>query len=198
MKTNTKTLIAAAALLAFAAPAWALNKCTGPDGKVSFQDAPCEAAHKAESFEPHPASGNANPQAAQNAGLELQKMQRDSAINGAISRGEPLVGMTSDELEKAMGAPTKVNADNIDGVHHDQIIYERPDATWYVYTTNGVVKSIQHRPGAPIGASHQAAKRCPTPHEIRDAEVAAGSIKLSAEEKVQRQKEIAEMRACGR
>jgi len=35
-----RTLLAAALLLALAAPSWALNKCTGPDGKVSFQDAP--------------------------------------------------------------------------------------------------------------------------------------------------------------
>ena len=27
--------------LGFLAPAWAVNKCTGPDGKVMFQDAPC-------------------------------------------------------------------------------------------------------------------------------------------------------------
>ena len=30
----------AAALFA-AAPVWAINKCKGPDGKVTFQDAPC-------------------------------------------------------------------------------------------------------------------------------------------------------------
>jgi hypothetical protein len=41
-------VIAGAGLLAaLCAPAWAINKCTGPDGKVSFQDAPC-ATGKAE------------------------------------------------------------------------------------------------------------------------------------------------------
>lgn len=30
-----------ALLLAFVAPAWAVNKCTDANGKVSFQDAPC-------------------------------------------------------------------------------------------------------------------------------------------------------------
>lgn len=40
-----------AACLALAAPAWAINKCTGPDGKVSFQDAPCAGAGKGEKIE---------------------------------------------------------------------------------------------------------------------------------------------------
>lgn len=40
-----------AACLALAAPAWAINKCTGPDGKVSFQDAPCVGAGKGEKIE---------------------------------------------------------------------------------------------------------------------------------------------------
>lgn len=34
------TLLWAALLLA-ALPAWAVNKCTGADGRISFQDAPC-------------------------------------------------------------------------------------------------------------------------------------------------------------
>ena len=45
-----------AALLA-AAPAWAINKCTGADGKVVFQDAPC--AGKGETLDVRPASGHA-------------------------------------------------------------------------------------------------------------------------------------------
>jgi hypothetical protein len=37
-----RPLIACAtASLLLAAPAWAINKCTGADGKVAFQDAPC-------------------------------------------------------------------------------------------------------------------------------------------------------------
>lgn len=37
------------------APAWAINKCTGPDGKVAYQDAPC--AGKGETINVKPASG---------------------------------------------------------------------------------------------------------------------------------------------
>lgn len=42
-------------LLLLCTPAWAINKCTGPDGKVSFQDAPCQG--KGEVLEVKPASG---------------------------------------------------------------------------------------------------------------------------------------------
>lgn len=49
-------LLLIATLLA-ASPAWAINKCTGADGKVAFQDAPC--AGKGEKIEVHPASGPA-------------------------------------------------------------------------------------------------------------------------------------------
>ncbi|UCU93996.1 hypothetical protein [Hydrogenophaga taeniospiralis] len=38
---------AAATLLSLAAsPAWAVNKCTQPDGSIAFQDAPCAASAK--------------------------------------------------------------------------------------------------------------------------------------------------------
>lgn len=43
-----KTLLVMVAVTALAAPVWAINKCTAPDGKVSFQDGPCDAAVKAE------------------------------------------------------------------------------------------------------------------------------------------------------
>lgn len=45
------------AVLAVTGPAWAVNKCTGPDGKTVFQDAPC--AGKGEKIEVRPASGSA-------------------------------------------------------------------------------------------------------------------------------------------
>lgn len=48
-------LIAAVVLPVLCAPAWAINKCTGPDGKVAFQDAPC--AGKGEKIEVRPATG---------------------------------------------------------------------------------------------------------------------------------------------
>ena len=44
-------------MLLATSPAWAINKCTGADGKVVFQDAPC--AGKGETLDVRPASGHA-------------------------------------------------------------------------------------------------------------------------------------------
>ena len=44
-------------LLSVSASSWAINKCTGLDGKTIFQDAPC--AGKGEKIDVRPASGSA-------------------------------------------------------------------------------------------------------------------------------------------
>jgi hypothetical protein len=54
-----KHLLIAALLAVLCAPAWAINKCTGQDGKVAYQDAPC--AGKGEQLTVRPASGGAAP-----------------------------------------------------------------------------------------------------------------------------------------
>jgi len=54
-------ILIASALLA-ASPAWAINKCKGPDGKVTFQDAPCMG--QGEKIEVRPASGTTPKSAA--------------------------------------------------------------------------------------------------------------------------------------
>lgn len=41
-------LLAALVLATTAAPAWALNKCKGPDGRVTYSDAPCPATQQAQ------------------------------------------------------------------------------------------------------------------------------------------------------
>lgn len=50
---------ACAVALGFLAPAWAINKCTDAEGKVSFQDAPC--AGEGEKIEVRPAIQGATP-----------------------------------------------------------------------------------------------------------------------------------------
>ena len=50
---------ACALALGFLAPAWAINKCTGADGKVSFQDAPCVG--EGEKIEARPAMEGGTP-----------------------------------------------------------------------------------------------------------------------------------------
>ena len=51
--------VVCALALGFLAPAWAVNKCTGADGKVSFQDAPC--AGQGETIDVRPAMQGATP-----------------------------------------------------------------------------------------------------------------------------------------
>lgn len=46
-------------LLVFLAPAWAINKCTDANGKVSFQDAPCVG--QGEKIDARPAMQGATP-----------------------------------------------------------------------------------------------------------------------------------------
>ena len=61
---------ACALALGFLAPAWAINKCTGADGKVAFQDAPCVGG-QSEKIEARPAMEGATPIApAQSTGKE--------------------------------------------------------------------------------------------------------------------------------
>lgn len=190
-----QTLFLLAALLTV--PVWAVNKCTGADGKVSFQDAPCSGG-KAETLRiQSSADSSTSKTAAGEAQARLEKMQRDNVMAEAVRVHKPLVGMTISQLQQAMGVATKVNADNYNGTRREQVIYERAQETWFVYTRNGVVDSIQHRPGAPIGVSPpDAAGTCPTRHEIKNAITSASSISLSEGERVERWKAIRAMQAC--
>lgn len=179
-------------------PAWAVNKCTGPDGSTVFQDAPC--AGKGETLNVRPASGQAQPSTASSAALkaksELAAVNWRAEVRGAIERREPLVGMTQPELLMAMGQPDRANLANYNGVPHNQLIYERGGRTLYVYTDAGIVKAIQNTES--IGGNRQASVRCPSPMEIRSMETSASSITLSDAERVERLKQIGEARKCGR
>lgn len=188
---------AALACMVCAQPVWAINKCTGPDGKTVFQDTPC-AGGKGQLIEVRPASGRsplAQPEAGQDTKQRIARTETDSKIMEAINLRQPMVGMNKAQLEQAMGAPNVVNTDNYQGRLRDQYVFERPDRTWYVYTRDGIVESFQHRPAA---VATGGATICPSPAEIRDAEVSASSIRLSEAERVERIKMIAEMRRCGR
>lgn len=190
------TLAIAVTAMTGTAPSWAVNKCA-IDGQTVFQDAACPG--QGESIKVRPASGHSNAATADSAAKtkrEIAGVEWRSKVDAAIARGEPLVGMTRSELDKAMGAPTMVNADNYAGKLKDQIVYDRPGQSWYVYTEDGVVTAIQHRPG--VTQSSTVAARCPTPMEIRAMETSASSITLSEGERIQRRKEIAEARKCGR
>ena len=192
----TRYLLLSAALLAV--PAWAVNKCTEADGKVSYQEAPC--AGSGQTLNVRTTSSSAAASSQSEAQARLSKLKRDNAMAEAIRTHTPIVGMTLAELEKAMGPATKVNADNYNGTRRDQVIYERPRETWYVYTTNGRVESVQNRPGAPIGSSAAMPQegRCPSSLEINNAITAASSMTVSDMERAERWKAIRQMQACGK
>ncbi|RYH41902.1 MAG: hypothetical protein EON54_17930 [Alcaligenaceae bacterium] len=62
-------VLLAGSLIALAAPAWSITKCTGPDGKTVFQDVPC--AGKSEQLVIRPASGH----------VEAPKQSKDGAAS---------------------------------------------------------------------------------------------------------------------
>lgn len=85
---NIKIALLAASVL-LAAPAWAINKCKGPDGKVTFQDAPC--AGSGEKIEVKPASGNA------------PKPPSPAPQSEAAATGTPPTAATAKKKEGAFG-----------------------------------------------------------------------------------------------
>lgn len=81
-----QSLVVAALLATLCAPAWAINKCTGADGKVSFQDAPCAGAGV--TLDVRPASGSAPvPLVAASGAVRVTEAQRINA-NVAQSQSE--------------------------------------------------------------------------------------------------------------
>ena len=183
------------ALLCCTLPAAAqVYRCPDAAGRTVIQQMPCDGGKE---INVRPSRGTAAPIPADTGDAQgrLEKMKRDNETAAAIRRREPLIGMTLDQLRSAMGAPNKVNAANYSGTRKDQFIYYRGDGTWYVYTTNDVVESIQREAPTP-GTQPQAAVRCATSREIRDAEVSASSMTLGEQERRERMKAIDDMRAC--
>ena len=188
-------LFAMTLIAACAGPVGAqVYKCPNGAGKTVIQQVPCSGGT---AMQIKPASGHATPATADDAQARLAKLKRDNEMAEAIRTGKPLVGMTVTQLQQAMGTPSHVNANNYAGVLRDQLVYNRQDATWYVYTTNGVVDSIQRREPT-AGTAPRRPERCPTPHEIRDAETSASSITISEEQKRALWRKVEDMRNCGK
>lgn len=176
--------------------AWAINKCATQGGGYVFQDLPCIG--KGETIKVMPGSGMSDAGTA-DAIAKSKKMVTDvnwrSKVQEAILSHYPLIGMTRSELDQAMGTPTTVNASNYSGVLKDQIIYRQPRQTWYVYTEQGLVTSIQNTPEANNSAT---TKPCLAPYVIKEMETSASSILLGDAERAERLKQIGEAKKCGR
>ncbi|MEO8248110.1 MAG: DUF4124 domain-containing protein [Burkholderiales bacterium] len=193
-----KTLALATSLAMFGSPALAVYKCTDQGGRLTFQDAPC--AGSGQKIDARPALAPAERTPPVDAAAAIAKLQLEADIATAVRMHRPTVGMTTSQLRDAMGSPSSINENNVEGVRRDQWVYDRSNGTWYVYPVNGVVRSVQHQSALSSGTSIAAAsnRACPSEHEIRNAETSASSITLSVAEKVERQRQIRDMRNCGR
>jgi hypothetical protein len=159
------------ALLLAVAPAWAINKCTGPDGKVAFQDAPCVGESNPikpipprnnppiqvfPTPTPRPAMGDEEyekaraierskriDQYAKSAGAALSgRLDADTAACGAHGR-EPRIGVTAAWIRScsSWGDPTSVNTTTTAFGKTQQWIYRHRG--YLYFNTAGVLSSIQ-------------------------------------------------------
>jgi hypothetical protein len=75
MKTCRLTAVLAMALAA-SQSAWSINKCTGPDGKVSFQDSPCSSGKSEQvKVQSAPTDDDAAAEDTRRPGLSLRSMR---------------------------------------------------------------------------------------------------------------------------
>lgn len=87
-----KTCIFAAVVL-LQAPVWAVNKCTGPGGKVSFQDAPCIG--QGDKITVKPASGFVAPTEAT---TQTRTQANLDALQGERVRREKWIAMNDTRI----------------------------------------------------------------------------------------------------
>lgn len=172
--------------------AHAAYKCKDAQGRVSFQDSPCDGASQSEKLQLPPPQSAENAAAAQQ---ELVKLKRSNQMSEAIRKHIPLVGMTRTQLDEAMGPPHTTNASEYQGVgKRDQLIYRTPGNTWYVYVSDGIVTGVQQRPAQ--SAQPTASRNCPSQHRIREMEVSASSIMLTPPERKAMREKIDEAKLC--
>ena len=190
-----KITILWAALLLVVSPAWAISKCTGVDGKVVFQDAPCMGKGETMNIRSAPAMASTAGTPGTDWKAKAAESDRRSEISAAIERREAMIGMTLEQLQQAMGLPNRINTGDYQSGSKDQRIYDRNGRTWYVYTTGNAVTAVQT--SATIGAASKPTN-CPSSLEIRNAETSASSITLTEGVRVEMLRQIREMKNCGR
>lgn len=201
-------LVGALAVLTAPSALAQVNKCRQPDGSIVYQQGPCGGAQTdarssgtsaTSRANAAPASSDAGTDAgARAAQLKLKKEVADvehrQKVRYAIESRQPMVGMTRQELDLAMGPPSKVNASQYGARLKDQLIYERGERTLYVYTENGMVTAIQN--WGTIGARDK--PPCPTAAQIRDLEIEASKFTNRGDERKQADiaKKLEKARAC--
>lgn len=140
MNHRSISAIAALTVIAFAPAAWAINKCKTPDGKVVYQDKPCEGAEKINLSN----EGSYNPESEKYWAKQVAQREHKTRVEIAINNRRILVGMTADEARRSWGNPTKINSTIGSYGKHEQWVYSRGRAqAQYIYVENGVVTSMQ-------------------------------------------------------
>ncbi len=154
-----KTMLCAALLAALSAPVWAVNKCTGADGRVVFQDAPCtgkggpieKPRNPAASTLPNvmtPAAIAKELDGQLNATLEKNAEKRSKPSFDRPAEVEPQIpvitpGMTSSEVKDLWGEASSVNETVTAHGKTEQWVYPRGRyETQYVFIYNNVVTSV--------------------------------------------------------
>ena len=171
--------------------ALAVFKCAGAGGNVTYQETPC-AEGGGRRIDAKSSTGQSVAASSLAAGPGKGQSAADyNRIVTAMANGEPAIGMTREQLAHAMGNPHRANTGQYGERHHDQLIYERPGGTIYVYIRDDKVSSIQTSAGYKTPQ-----KNCPTALEIRNAETAAGSITHSDEERRRQQRHVDRMKRC--
>lgn len=177
-------------------PAAAQYKCKLPGGGTTYQQTPCPFDGAQEKIRVFASPSEGAASATQpNYKAQLAELDRTRLIREAIAARRPMITMTREELDSAMGPPDKINAAQYGAVTQDQMTYFRGGRTFLVYAENGVVTAIQDNDGAPSAARRPS---CPTPKDIRDIEIEKSKIANRENEALQADlsQRIRDAKAC--
>ena len=128
-----------------ASHAQVVNKCTGLNGKVTYQDQPCGSDQAKSSVNlSGSGTGDSASEGSQYWQREAARQKRADRVQEAIANQRVFIGMTADEVRASWGAPSKINASVGSWGTHEQWVYDRSNfRSQYVYVENGVVRSMQ-------------------------------------------------------
>ncbi|GAB4404184.1 MAG: hypothetical protein OHK0048_23600 [Rhodoferax sp.] len=167
-----------------ATPAWAIYKCAAPQGRVGYQDRPCDGAPIKHLPEAPAAPASAPTPEAWRA--KAAKADAQLAIHAAIERHQPLRGMTLAQLDLAMGEPDERSVTHSSTGRHEYRTYRRDGILWRVALREDVVDSVSHR-ALPAGKSKA---KCPDPQTLERLRLRASSITLTDAERAKAQKAL--------
>ena len=162
-----------------------IYQCPGPGGQKVFQQSPCTGGKE---LDVKPVQQVGGTMLGGQAAPDTGDVDRRLSILQAAERGEPAVGMTVAQLDRAMGSPHKVNVANYGSGPEEQRIYRRDGRTFYVYTRDGLVSGIENQD---TGRRKPA---CPSSRELRDAETEASAQTPGPDERKRRAQRLADLK----